>query len=219
MRKIKIFILPFVIFSTLSAVNAQESDMKYIFGRQNKTSVSGFLAPIMEYSALGNEFAFFMGGGGAILLNQSFFFGGYGEGLTTSFYQNLDYGKNNLGTITVEEQIEFGHGGFWTGYIYKPKAPIHGGVSSRFGWGTIQPWNDEFKPNDLSEFKEHVFVFIPQLEVEFNFFKWMKVNVGAGYRLVTGIDKEYSVNNELVYDKKDFSKPQATMSIIFGFFK
>ncbi len=219
MGKMKIFILIVVMIFTLSAGNAQESEMKYIFGGQNKTTVSGFLAPIMEYSALGNEFAFFMGGGGAILLNQSFFFGGYGEGLTTSFYQTLDYGKNNLGTITVEEQIEFGHGGLWTGYIYKPKAPIHGGVSSRIGWGSIQPRNDEFKPIDPSEYKEHVFVFIPQLEVEFNFFKWMKVNVGAGYRFVAGIDKEYTVNNELVYDKKDFSKPQATMSIIFGFFK
>ena len=43
------------------------------------------------------------------------------------------------------------------------------------------------------------------------------MNVGVGYRVVTGINKEYM--GELIFDKKDFNKPQGTITLMFGYFK
>jgi hypothetical protein len=221
MKKLKFAVLLVALASLVKTGNAQVQEMRYLFGGKGKVKVSGFIAPIMEYSAMGDKFAFFMGGGGAILFNQAFFFGAYGEGLTTQYYEDINYPTIDFPDIgePFEERISFGHGGFWLGYIHHSQAPIHAGISSRFGWGSISPWEDDYKPNYSSEFADHVFVIIPQLEAEFNFFKWLKLNVGVGYRFVTDIDKSYGWSDELIYNKKDFNKPQATMTLMFGIFK
>jgi hypothetical protein len=217
MKKLKFAILLVALASLVRTGNAQEQEMKYLFGGKGKVKVSGFIAPIMEYSAMGDKFAFFMGGGGAILLNQTFFFGAYGEGLTTPYEKEMIISP--IYSYKTIQRIEWGHGGFWMGYIHRSQSPIHAGISSKFGWGTISPWEDDYKPNYSSEFADHVFVIIPQLEAEFNFFKWLKLNVGVGYRFVTDIDKSYGWSDELIYNKKDFNKPQATMTLMFGIFK
>ena len=194
----------------------EEKEMQYIFGGNGKTKVSGFIAPIMGFSAIGNEFAFFMGGGGAVLLNQTFYVGAFGEGLTTGHYTDI-----NEKSYPLKGKTSFGYGGFWLGYIHKSQNPIHFGASTRLGWGSIyydQYYNDvnnNFQAD--KDFLDNVFVIVPQIEAEFNFFKWMKMNVGVGYRVVAGIDKKYS--NQLIFDKKDFNKPQATLTLCFGYFK
>jgi hypothetical protein len=217
MKKNKLFVSLVVIISMATLVNAQDTEMQYLFGGKDKIKVSGFMAPIMEYSAMGDDFAFFMGGGGAILLNQTFFFGAYGEGLTTPYEAEISY--NELNSDNFTQRIELGHGGFWLGYIHHSQAPIHAGISTKLGWGSINPWEEDKMPDHSSELADHVFVIIPQIEAEFNLFKWLKLNVGVGYRFVTGIDKEYPWKTELIYNKNDFNKPQATMTLIFGYFK
>ncbi len=197
---------------------AEEKEMNYIFGGKGKTKVSGFGGPIMGFSAIGNEFAFVMGGGGAVLLNQTFYIGAFGEGIATSHYYEI-----NEGNILPAQQgkINFGYGGFWLGYIHKSQNPVHFGVSTRLGWGSIylnRFYNDiNYEYQVDPAYLDNVFVFIPQLEAEFNFFKWMKMNVGIGYRVVAGINKEYL--GEPLFDKKDFNKPQGTITLMFGYFK
>ncbi len=211
-------IILFVLSSvTLFAQEEEEKEMKYIFSGKGKTKVSGFIAPIMGFSAIGNEFAFFMGGGGAVLLNQTFYIGAFGEGLTTRHYPK---NEDNL-FYPDDAKISFGYGGFWLGYIHKSQNPIHFGASTRLGWGSIYYDQDYNKPNDNfpvdKDYLDNVFVFVPQIEAEFNFFKWMKINVGVGYRVVAGINKEYA--GQLIFDKKDFNKPQGTITLLFGYFK
>ena len=215
-----------IILFVLSAVKLfaqeEEKEIKYIFGGERKPGkekieVSGFIAPIMGFSAIDDEFAFFMGGGGAVLLNQTFYIGAFGEGLTTRHYPK---NEDNL-FYQYDAKISFGYGGFWLGYIHKSQNPVHFGVSTRLGWGSIyydqyyKDVNNHF-PVD-KDYLDNVFVFVPQIEAEFNFFKWMKINVGIGYRVVAGINKEYE--GQLIFDKKDFNKPQATLTLCFGYFK
>jgi len=207
-------------------INAQEDpEMKYIFSGNKKIKVSGFLGPIMEFSAIQKEFAFFMGGQGGLIFNQMVYFGGYGEGLTTRHY-NENWDIDNLDDKGYYGNITFGHGGFVLGYLHKSSNPIHFGISSRLGWGTINTIPDKdidhyyYTKDDT--YKDHVFVAIPQIEVEFNFTKWFKVNAGIGYRIVAGIDKEIIYiggDSKMVYDKKDFNKPQGTIMLCFGYFK
>ena len=65
-------------------------------------------------------------------------------------------------------------------------------------------------------------VITPQIELEFNITSWMRVNIGAGYRVVTGIDKAYqfkgSPNTIKYYDAKDFNSPVGEVSILIGGF-
>jgi len=213
--------------------------MKYIFSGDKKIKISGFIGPIMEFSAIQDKFAFFMGGGGGLIFNQKFYFGGYGEGLTTFHkpkdWDNEKHEDDNDKSKHIykdkdedydEGKINFGHGGFWLGYILHPHKPIHFGISSKIGWGSINTVSeydyDEYYFDKDDYYLDHVFVAIPQLEVEFNFTKWFKVNAGIGYRIVAGIDKEiiYSdVDSKMIYDKKDFNKPQGTITLCFGYFK
>lgn len=217
-----------LVFAT--CLQAQEnSEMKYIFSGDKKIKISGFIGPIMEFSAIQDEFAFFMGGGGGLMFNQKFYFGGYGEGLAT-IHKPKDWDDENHEDEDYDERkISFGHGGFWLGYILHPQKPIHFGISSKIGWGSINnvesynsdnDWDSDWDNNWDSKddyYLDHVFVAIPQIEVEFNFTKWFKANVGIGYRIVAGIDKK--INDELVYDKKDYNKPEGTITLCFGYFK
>lgn len=214
-------ILLFVLSSiTIYAQEEEEQPMKYIFGSKGgKTKVSGFVAPIMQFSAIGDEFAFLMGGGGAVLLNQTFYIGAFGEGLSTSHYSQIE-------SIPEKGRTRFGYGGFWLGYIHKHQKPVHFGVSTRLGWGSIyydvnhyKNYDNDYDYQTDPNFLDNVFVIVPQIEAEFNFFKWMKMNVGIGYRVVTGINKEYMETGELIFDKKDFNKPQGTITLMFGYFK
>ncbi|MEZ5195150.1 MAG: hypothetical protein R2764_01730 [Bacteroidales bacterium] len=220
MKNLTVYLTVIILAFSTTILNAQEEEeMKYIFSGNKNMKVSGFIGPIMEFSAMGDKFAFFMGGGGGLIFNQTFFFGGYGEGLTTSYRENLFYGDNNANYYN--EEIGFGHGGFWLGYMHNSKSPIHAGVSTKLGWGSIDKYNstDKYSYDYSSEYRDNVFVIIPQIEAEMNLFKWLKLNVGVGYRVVTGVNKTYAFNNKTIYNKKDFNKPQASMSLLFGFFK
>lgn len=209
------------VFSSISLIaQEEEKEMNYIFGSKGKTKVSGFGAPIMGFTAIGDEFAFMMGGGGAVLLNQTFYIGAFGEGLTTSHYTQIE--GSNL--FPYQGKIRFGYGGFWLGYIHQSEKPVHFGVSSRLGWGSIyfDQYYNSYNNIDYEyyvdpAFLDNVFVFVPQVEAEFNFFKWMKINIGVGYRVVAGVNKEYM--GEPIFDKKDFNKPQGTITLMFGYFK
>jgi len=225
MKKIKFVTLLVVIAFTTTVCFAQEKEMNYLFGEQSKIKVTGFLGPIMEFSLVGNEFSFFAGGGGGILVNQTFLLGGYGEGLTSVHYLNVNeyQPENGDEPYSFRTRMDFGHAGFWLGYIHKAVKPIHFAFTSKFGWGTLELKDTDDKPDSYSsdDFRDNVFVIIPQIEADFNFTKWMKMNIGAGSRFVTGVDKKYQTSTGLepVFDKNDLNKPQLTLSFFFGNFK
>ena len=68
---------------------------------------------------------------------------------------------------------------------------------------------------------DQVFVLTPQLELEMNIASWFKINIGAGYRFVSGIDKKYtnsSGETANYFKSSDFNTPQASLSFLFGSF-
>ena len=214
----------------LSQVSGQESDeTRYLLG--NKTGdvhVSGFGSYIIGFSNVGGNFAVYNGGGGAVLLNQTVYFGGYGLGMST---------RQNMGTISMMSPggqeitydnlyTQFGHGGFWIGYLHQSYKPIHFGASTKLGWGSLSMSNDVFDHNyDEYDYyhiaHDNVFVVTPQIEVEMNLLKWFKINASAGYQFVTGVDKTYtSLSGDQVrfFDGKDYSQPMFNLSFVFGGF-
>lgn len=218
MKKTVCLFILFSLFTGIIALYAQEDTTQYLIS--GKTEFSGFGGPIAEFSSVNNEFAFFMGGGGALLINQTFFIGGYGEGIVTSHY------RDDLETIVNMDhpKISFEHGGFWLGYIYQHQKVIHGGLSAKLGWGEISLEGDEhiYNPGLDYDFTDHTFIILPQIEMEINLTSWFKINLGLGYRFITGVDAEYldSNNNPVhFYDTGDFDGPLGTISLLFGGFK
>ncbi len=210
-------------------LSAQEGkEMQYLFSGDKDISITGFGGPFVGFSSIGDEIEVSAGGGGAVLFNQQFFIGGFGEGTATTheidltmydpvLHKNQTYSDLNL---------RLGYGGFWLGYIHNPHKPVHFGISSKIGFGAITLNQGHFRSDHEQDFEyDNVFVLVPQIEMEMNLLKWMKMNVGVGYRLVTGINKEFRIeqaDGQLVYQKyfeaDDFNKPTGHIGFLFGWF-
>lgn len=182
---------------------AQDDDYEHLLeGKKIRFSV--FASPLFEISSVHKNFGVSSGGGGAVILNQTLFVGGYGLSLAPVIGKDVSIEGVNY----TDTEIAFGHGGIWVGYIHNYKKLVHIGGSAKFGWGNIT-LDDVRLPN---KYKDNVLVITPQVEVEVNVSKWFKVNIGGGYRIVTGV-------NDNVFRQKDFNSPQATVGFLFGWFR
>jgi hypothetical protein len=200
-------------FSKLYA-QGEADTTKYLLGE--KTVLSGFGSPFVEFSSVNDQFAVCVGGGGGLVINRAVFIGVYFEGIVTNHY------REDLQTIVDAERpkISFEHGGLWLGYIYKVKKAIHGGLSTKLGWGEIDLKDgDSGNPASDYDYRDRIFSITPQVEMELNMTRWFRINVGIGYRFVAGIDATYADNqgNPVnFYNNDDFNSPVGTISLIFG---
>lgn len=201
-----------------------EKPTQYLFGNIGKISFNGFGAPMVELSSKGGDISVSTGGGGAVLCNQKFFLGAYGMGFATQDEVDGLKIKQSNGEIISYPSMRtvFAHGGFWLGYIHNRKNAIHWGVSTKIGWGAISLVDANMNEDSHTKVGlDQVFVFTPQIETEMNITRWFKVNIGAGYRFVSGIDKIYTNSNGqevAFYKTSDFNSPQVCISFLFGGF-
>ncbi len=216
----KIFILSAVMLILLPSImfSQEEKEMQYILGGEDRPSISGFGGPIVEFSALEDDFAVCVGGGGAVIFNQTFYIGGYGEGLTTGHYR---YDLSDV-TDMEEPKVSFGHGGLWLGYLLDSFKAVHFGTSLKIGFGEISLYDGDdydYDPENRKA-KDQFFALIPQVEVEVNITKWFKLNAGAGYRYVTGMNEQYQQGGTMhdFYKSSEYSSPVGTLSLLFGWF-
>lgn len=215
MKKNLYFLVILCLFTGMIKLNAQEQadTTKYLL--TEKTVLSGFGSPFVEFSSVNNQFAVCIGGGGGLIINHSVFIGAYFEGIVTKHY------REDLQSIVDAERpmISFEHGGLWLGYIYKDKKAIHGGLSTKLGWGEIDLKDgDGGNPASDYDYRDRIFTITPQVEMELNMTKWFRINVGVGYRFVAGIDATYEQGENTVkfYEDGDFNSPVGTISFIFG---
>jgi len=213
----------------LTGVRAQEEkEMKFLINPgQTDISISGFGGPIVGFTMIGDEFAVTTGGGGAAIFNQSFYIGGYGEGLVTRHLVDLVLYDHSIGQNREYSNLhtQFGHGGLWLGYIHNPHNAIHWGISSKVGFGSASLTENTYN-HDYSDDLEYdnFFLLSPQIEVEMNLTQWFRLNFGVGYQLVTGLNKEYEFQdgNQVVlreyFDQSDFNKPIGHVTLCFGWF-
>ncbi|HPR31429.1 MAG TPA: hypothetical protein PLK12_05010 [Prolixibacteraceae bacterium] len=179
---------------------SDDNEVKTVMNSITIRRISGFGGPTMSYSAINGEFAFLMGGGGGIIVNN-FFLGGYGEGVSNSY---------SIGNENSLRNFEFGHGGFWLGYEIFPKKMIHPVISSRIGWGNISGLyvGDESTRTII----DNVFVLVPTVAVELNLTRFFKMNVGAEYR------RTFNVNTIPNMTDDHFSSFGVYMNFLFGWF-
>jgi len=227
----KYIIITLTLILMVPAVELTAQEMQYLFGGGEKgVSVSGFAGVLNEFSTFDKDFAFSMGGGAALLIDQKFFFGAYGLGLTTRHIEDYtwydDYLKKNIDKYDL--YTRFGHGGFWLGYIHKAEKAIHWGANLKLGWGSYSI-TDKRYPDETYKWEnyeiDNVFVVTPQVDLDMNLLKWMRLNVGVGYRWVSGVNKTYKFDDpqkgiveKPYYDKNALNSVTGTVTLAFGWF-
>lgn len=186
-------------------VKAQDEGFETIGkGKENgKVKVSGFAGPAMAFTSIDGTFAHMMGGGAGVIINN-FFLGGYGMGKTTEMVY-----KNDPSYV-----MTYGHGGFWLGYTFKPNKAIHPVVHTQLGWGSIgkRPKDFDFETDPTNI--DRVFVVCPTFELEMNFSHFFKVGAGVNYSFVYNTGSAISP-----YTFDDFSNAGVFLSLKFGWFK
>ena len=206
MKKIKPLILSSICILLAINLNAQnKNEFETLF--KNDWVVSGFGGPAFNFSTIGGEFAFFVGGGGAVLIDDSFFIGGMGMAKTTETRLQYDFGNGR-----EDSEMEIGYGGIWTGYIYNGSKAIHPTFHLLIGWGGVdlQPLN---RPdNQLNSEVDPFFTLIPSIELEANIIAFMRAAVGINYRWVSGVDSYEG------FSSNSFSGPGIILSLRFGGF-
>ena len=173
MKKTALWIL-LIMIATFGVAQEEDQDREIETLLGDEITFTGFGGPWMNFTSINGSFTHMMGGGGGVILNQVFYFGGYGYGNTNA----IDY---DLG------QLDFGYGGIMAGYIHQGNKAIHPTVGLMMGWG-------EVKLRD-SNLKDNVFVLHPMAEVEMNITRFFKTGIGAGYRYVTGIGSFPGLND------------------------
>lgn len=221
----KLFILFLVSELTVLQMLGQEisrPEPEFLFSRDKGISISGFGGPITEFSGIDGATGVSVGGGGAVVINQTFFFGGYGLGLATSQPRyDITLIQENAAPLTFTNlRPQVGHGGFWLGYIHQSHKIVHWALSTKIGWGGISYslGSDENIIDELGT--DGIFVFTPQAEIEVNLFTWFKLNLGVGYRYVSGINAKYNTPEGVrpLMASDALNSPEGSITLMFGNF-
>jgi len=218
----KLYLFVFLLIASIAHSISQEvtqPQRQFLFSQNKGISISGFGGPFVEFSNVDESFGVFTGGGGAAIINQTFFFGGYGMGLVTDQpHYNIILSRENLAFENLRPQI--GHGGFWLGYLHQSGKIVHWALSTKIGWGGISYslGNNENKVEELGN--DGIFVFTPQAEIEVNLFTWFKLNLGVGYRYVAGADASYQTpaGPQSLITSQDLRSPVGSITLMFGNF-
>ncbi len=198
----KIF-LPILIFiSSLGLLQAQDDhteNIKTILTKPSK--VRGYIGPLTNITTLDGEVAYMTGIQAGGVFNDQFILGLYKVDLDNNIYSN--------NASYIGSSMDFDHKGIWLGYIFMPKSMIHFNANVQAGKGNLEIYDDFFDTWIEDDF---IFVLTPSLEAEFNVAKFLRVGIGANYRLTFDVDRFEN------YSDKDFSEFGAFVSFKFGWF-
>lgn len=188
MKKIFLFVLV-----ALASLQAQAQDQT-LLGRT--TRIGFFVSPYLEYGPLNKPWETSLGGGAGLILGDGFI-GLYGAA-------GADY--DQLFQENEFDRIDLAHAGMWVGYNPVQRWLLHPYGTVRFGPGVVnidtQGWND---------YVDNVLVLSPEVGVEMNLTKFLRIAATAGYRWVDGV----STPN---LDNDDFTGWTGALTIRLGYF-
>lgn len=224
----RIAIITTAICSAAIASFAQdEIEPQYLFDMKS-VKISGFGNTNTEFSSIDGDFGVMTGASGAFLFNYKYFLGFYGMDLATDHYRESIYPdshtpSNPLPVKYSDLQLAFEHSGFWFGYIHNPYKLVHWGANMKVGWGRIGLYDKDFRFDDQDRlFVDHVFCISPEIDLEVNVTRWFKMNLGVGYRYVTGFEDDLYTNVDGIkrefYKRTQFNSPYANVKLLFGGF-
>ncbi len=187
------------------------SQEKTLLG-SGEVSNGGFGGPVVKYVQIKGEPGVLVGGRGGWIINHTFVIGGGGYGLANDIKSdNPPYLYNGQWYNTY---LNFGYGGVELEYIFQSDDLLHFSVYSLIGGGDVSYRNERFNDNhdmNWDSNNDAFFVFEPAINAELNVISFMRIDVGASYRFISGVNFEGLKNSDL-------AGPSASLTLKFGSF-
>ncbi len=191
--------LSLIIFLIIS-VSAQRPQTLLGDGIEYTSGFGGFM---LTFPTIDGDVWSMTGGGGAVIINNQFYLGGYGYGLADD--------KREIDGGGTEYSIDFSYGGIMMGYIIMPERIVHIDVMTKVGWGEISLRPIPAQPT-IDIVGDNVFLVVPSVAAEVNMTSWFKLNAGFGYQFANGVDN-------IFYQDGDFNGITYNLSLLFGWFR
>lgn len=204
---------------TAIVVTAQETEeetkdeIQTIFSALDLEFTGGYITPEVKFGKLHEDYALMVGGRIGTSINDNFVIGLGGYGLTTD---------NDFAFDTVN--IGMGYGGLFLEYVFFSNKAVHFSIPVMIGAGGFtlyeagstdiwDSWDDWDNWDNWDNELENTAAFIiePGISLEVNLTKFMRMNLGASYRLVqfTALDR---------LSDQDLSCFAISFGLKFGFF-
>jgi hypothetical protein len=195
------------IFLTIFATTAfsQEVEHETLFGFED-IRIGGYGGPEVKFTNINNDFGVMIGGRAGILVNSVFTLGIAGYGLVTSHpVDNYIVNPNPWSPTDSNVYLRTGYGGVHLGFIIEPNKLVHitagvlvgaGGAAytSAYSHGNF---DDDFDSRHRTYESSAYFIAEPQVGAELNLLKFMRMEVSASYRFVSGLSLPNTENKDL----------------------
>ena len=164
--------------------------------------ISAFGSITAGLTPFNHEYAEFMGGDCALVLNN-FYFGGYG--CRNMGFQDV-YPENNFYT---GKKLGLSHGGIHAGVNFRSKKMIQYATFAQIGWGSLS-LRDNIEKKILM--RDRITVFTPTLQVKLNLMSFIQLCAGVSYQFLMSVNEYPGLEN------KDFQGLLGSVSVRFGWF-
>ncbi|ATL49439.1 hypothetical protein COR50_20920 [Chitinophaga caeni] len=189
----KKFVLALAVTLAAMPLFAQQK-METLAGN-SKVRVGGYGAPSIKFTTLDDKFAVMLGGMAGVMLNSKVTLGLAGYGLANKIE------TPKLNDTDPTEYWSMWYSGAVVDYTFSSNKLFHWSVGALIGGGGIMKGNrfddwDEWEGDrwhDASGF----FVAEPQISAEMNITNYLRIGIGASYRLVRGSDTPGITDNKL----------------------
>ena len=205
-------LISFIIIIFCVTLYGQE-EMKTLFGKSSVSPVWGhYLSGDIKITQFIGDFQPYVGVKGALIVNHKYAFGFTGGGFTEP---NTFTGPGYEGSITDIQPVA-AYGGLYLDYFIYLNSPVMISFPTTVGVGGILLFQDDINPVLQTSEKRFIegtpcFVIEPSINADINLLKSLRLGLGIGYRLVSGVDL-----NRL--DNSDFSGLMFNISLNAGLF-
>ena len=189
-----------------------KNNTETVFKKGSIKFSGSFISPEVKIGNVYEDLGLFAGGKMGVSLNNKFLIGLGFYGLVNNSELFAERPSEFGFNPTVElASIKFIYGGLSLEYSFFSNKVVHFNIPVFVGPGKVSIKGEEDMFFDRIE-KSSVFVIEPGLALEFNLFKFLKIDLGASYRYVNG-----SVLESL--DDEDLSDLSYNFTLKFDFFK
>jgi hypothetical protein len=162
----------------------------------------GFGSAGAKITVLNNRASVMSGAWGAWLINHRLALGAGFYNLTSAH------------TLQDDISMDMEYSGFIAEYIFMPASLVHYSAQLTIGGGSLDFSKVRVGSTGNNEIVDDVFFLVePGMNVEINVVTFMRFQVGASYRFVSGID-----NNNFGVTNADISGPSLNFGVKFGKF-
>lgn len=191
------YLLVFPTVLLLLSTPASATERTLIIGQVEH---GGFGGPVVKFTQINQKFGVLVGGRGGWIINHTFVIGGGGYGLV-----------NQVNADVPDTTISFGYGGGELEYIVRSDDVLHFTLQTLIGAGAVDLMEKDFVSSQSDHRADAVFVGELNANLELNVTPWFRLNFGAGYRLVSGVNTPGLSNSDL-------GGPTGALTLKFGKF-